>query len=381
MHLKKSFDIIHASTQDGGVLVRVTIYREPCWLLEASELVYSFVNEVPPEKLTAPGTYCIPLEDTIRIRDTVCAQLDKTDKQLRFYFQGVPLEGVPERMSCPAVCVLHQELELGHPEPADMVGALKADWRDNLRNQYYISGIGRFTMNMDKAKEGEFLSLAESITNLPVPSAYQLRLLEVYAAYEYHLQHIYNLLLPVVEALKPLLLPFVKRAAPLLKQWETFFQDNTPEDFLQSRGATVIDGYEQLEIALGYFFQSYFPSRVLGEKKIVRCMMGLRSIPSEKTVEKRIPTPGELAALRLVANPTRMEMLRTMATRAMGVQELADHLGLNVGSVSRDISNMRNAGLLLADYSQERSSYRTNLNEIEKLSDHVLTYLRGESSS
>lgn len=357
--------------------VNVKIYREPCWLLEAAELVYSLVNEIPAKKLTAAGPYCIPAQEVASIRDTACAGIDKTDKQLRFYFQGTQLEGVSERLSCPAICILHQELEVGHPEPADMVDALKKDWQYDMAHRYFISGIGRFTTIMDKAKENDFLSLAESIANLPVSREYQLRLLEIYAAYEQHLQRVYELLLPVVDALRPLLRPWVVRAAPLLDQWEAFFQTTTPEKFLQSRGGTFVDGYDRLELALGYFFAGYFPANVLGEKRVVRCMMGVRSIPSAEIEEKNIPTVGELTALRLVMNPTRLEMLRAMTERAMSVQELADQLDLNVGSVSRDITNMRNSGLLLADYSRERSYYRTNLDEIEKIAKHVLSYLQG----
>ena len=40
--------------------MKVTIYQEPCWLLEAAELVYGLVNQIPVEKLAGSGPYCIP---------------------------------------------------------------------------------------------------------------------------------------------------------------------------------------------------------------------------------------------------------------------------------------------------------------------------------
>ena len=43
-----------------GETLEVQIYREPCWLLEAAELVYGLVNRIPAGKLTVPGQYCIP---------------------------------------------------------------------------------------------------------------------------------------------------------------------------------------------------------------------------------------------------------------------------------------------------------------------------------
>ena len=34
--------------------------REPCLILEATELLYVFVNQLSPRMLTADGPYCIP---------------------------------------------------------------------------------------------------------------------------------------------------------------------------------------------------------------------------------------------------------------------------------------------------------------------------------
>lgn len=358
--------------------MNVKIYREPCWLLEAAELVYSLVNEIPPEKMTSKGPYCIPAEEAARIRDVACAQIDPEDKRLKFYFQGFPLEGNFDRLSCPGICVLHQELELRHSDPTDAVEAMKQSWRSDLENGYFISGMGLFSLDMDKGKEGDFLSLTESVENLPIPKLYQMRLLEVYATYEQHLQRIYELLTPVIQTLPALLEPWVRRASPLMDQWETFFQTTTPEAFLQKRAGSEMEEYDLLEVAFGYFFSKWCPSRVFGEKRIVRCMMSVQAMPSLDPAASAHPGEEELAALRLVANPTRLEMLHTMRSKGMGVQELASRLSLNVGSVSRDISNMKNARLLLVDYKQDRGCYRTNYAEIERIARHVLDYLREE---
>lgn len=46
----------------GVTPVDVVIEREPCYLLEAAELAYSLVNDIPAEKLSGTGLYCIPAE-------------------------------------------------------------------------------------------------------------------------------------------------------------------------------------------------------------------------------------------------------------------------------------------------------------------------------
>ena len=40
--------------------VRVIIHQEPCLLLEAMELAYSYVNKAPLEQLVASGEFAIP---------------------------------------------------------------------------------------------------------------------------------------------------------------------------------------------------------------------------------------------------------------------------------------------------------------------------------
>ena len=59
-----------------GETLEVQIYREPCWLLEAAELVYGLVNRIPAGKLTVPGQYCIPPDELRKIQEEACAGLD-----------------------------------------------------------------------------------------------------------------------------------------------------------------------------------------------------------------------------------------------------------------------------------------------------------------
>lgn len=87
--------------------MKVTIYQEPCWLLEAAELVYGLVNQIPVEKLAGSGPYCIPPDQVRRIQAEACAGLDPLDELTQFYFRGVPLEGVSGRLSCLGCALLY----------------------------------------------------------------------------------------------------------------------------------------------------------------------------------------------------------------------------------------------------------------------------------
>ena len=56
--------------------MELRIEREPCMLYETVELLYAFVNDIPAERLTAEGTYCIPEGELAGIMGyvPVCAQ-------------------------------------------------------------------------------------------------------------------------------------------------------------------------------------------------------------------------------------------------------------------------------------------------------------------
>ena len=75
----------------------------------------------------------------------------------------------------------------------------------------------------------------------------------------------------------------------------------------------------------------------------------------------------EFNALRLLAHPDRARMLRAMTGQAMSVQELSQTLGLNPGSVFRDLNNMKNVGLLAQEVVSNRIYYRTDSATVERL--------------
>ena len=58
--------------------------REPCLLLEAAELVYALVNDIPPENMTLPGEYYLPVEAVEAIRAEACRGLSPEDSRLQF---------------------------------------------------------------------------------------------------------------------------------------------------------------------------------------------------------------------------------------------------------------------------------------------------------
>lgn len=363
--------------QQGGAPVDVTIYQQPCWLLEAAELVYGLVNGIPAEKLTGTGPYCIPPADAARIQAEVCAGLDPLDEVIQFYFRGVPLEGVSGRLSCLGCALLYSFLEVDHPQPDDFVRAMKQDWHALCESGFHVEGINGFSLSLEPAPGGKLLSLARELTALQVPALYRMQLLEVFSAFDQHLERVAKLLRPVAAALPGCMAPWTGQIPALSEQWETFFQGDSAPEFFLRRARIQSDMFQELKLSFRFFSPYGSPGKFSTAKRQLRFHLGVNIQPGMIEVHQaQVPEEWELAALRLMANGARVEMLHAMAERPMSGQELAQKLNLNSGSVFRDLNSLYNARLLLMEPAGGRSCYRINLPVVRSILERLLGYLR-----
>ena len=116
----------------------------------------------------------------------------------------------------------------------------------------------------------------------------------------------------------------------------------------------------RLELAMRYFFPFGGPGEFQHPQAHLSLHMGV-GIPPGKDAPQAADFlhDWEFNALRLLAHPDRARMLRAMTGQAMSVQELSQTLGLNPGSVFRDLNNMKNVGLLAQEVVSNRIYYRT----------------------
>ncbi len=360
--------------------MKVTIYQEPCWLLEAAELVYGLVNQLPVEKLAGSGPYCIPPDQVRRIQAEVCAGLDPLDEVTQFYFRGVPLEGVSGRFSCLGCALLYSFLEIDHPQPDDFVRAMERDWRALCESGFHVEGIDGFSLSFEPAPGGKLLSLARELTALQVPALYRMQLLEVFSAFDQHLERVAKLLRPVAAALPGCMAPWTGQIPALAGQWETFLQGNSAQEFFLRRARIQSGAFLELKLSFRFFSPYGSPGKFSTAKRQLRFHLGVNMQPGVINVNQaQAPEEWELTALRLMANGARVEMLHAMAERPMSGQELAQKLNLNSGSVFRDLNSLYNARLLLMESTGGRNCYRINLPVVRSILERLLGYLQDQA--
>ena len=91
--------------------MEVQITNEPCMLLETVELLYAFVNEMPVEDLTAPGTYTIPPVELQSILRTATEGLSRQDPALQFFFLQEPIQNEAGERTCLAKCMAYNSMD------------------------------------------------------------------------------------------------------------------------------------------------------------------------------------------------------------------------------------------------------------------------------
>ena len=80
--------------------MEIRYYEQPQMLLETIELLYAFVNRIPPVEVAGHGLYCIPAESLQQIMDTCCAEIDRNDTILRFFFEKESLNDDSDNETC-----------------------------------------------------------------------------------------------------------------------------------------------------------------------------------------------------------------------------------------------------------------------------------------
>lgn len=352
--------------------VEMTIHKQPCLLLEAIELVYSYVNGLPVEQLTGSGEFCIPAEEISRIRHAACQGVNPEDELVQFFFHGVPMGNHETRNAFLASHIFYGNTSAFFHNIDEMEASLAENWAA-IQRPYVISEMDAHAVSVETCPAGVFRPFSKEVARLPVTPAYQAQFMELVYNYELYLHRLVELLRPVTERLDDLLAPWVQRADPLREKWKAFFQSEDADRFFEDRIGLNGMVCRTLELTLRYFPGSggYLRANTDAGLSCIVAGVGLnvgltRRPPEEKLTDK------EVSALRLLANMDRMAMIRALTKAPKSCQELIQELDLNSGTVFRGLNNMADVQLLNRELLDGKISYRTNPDMLRKLARRLL---------
>ena len=172
-------------------------------------------------------------------------------------------------------------------------------------------------------------------------------LLEVFSDYTYQMNCLRELIMPIARRLQALLEPFVAQAEPLRETWDRFFPGDLCRGLCDEASGNDLE--KPLEQAGITFAISGRPQRcgyLDPERNSFFMHLGVAIQPTlQQEYEQEGLNERELASLRLLGDKGRSEMVQALMEKSMSMQELATHLGLNPGTVFRNLNSLTSAEL------------------------------------
>ena len=352
--------------------MEIQVITRPIALLEVADLVCAYVNGIPPKQLTEEGAGYIPAAEIAKMMEEVCGGLDRDSGKLKLYFRGYSMEdsgGTRQQLASVGCLLLSLFDHNGSNDPNQMRRELHDHYIGTGR-PYRINTFGDCGFGWDPCDE--YCSISDELDKLAMPEGLRLRLAEVLSGYHCHVDQLCDLLEPLAQRLEPLLQPWVEKLRPQMERWSLALHTDADRRDFTSRFTANLDECRKIVMMPRMLYPSvcrgtYSRAGVL----CCRAGIGLRIGQAQKPAL----IPSELAALRQLSGADRIEMLRAMAGQAMGPREIARKLGVNPGTVFRDLNNMTQAHLLKIVISGSSHAYVTDMDFLKKTAQRLVEYI------
>ena len=109
----------------------------------------------------------------------------------------------------------------------------------------------------------------------------------------------------------------------------------------------------------------------LGKQNVIHIHIGVNC--TTDLCDEEEFAPWEIRALRLLGSQARIKLLKAIHSQPMSTRELSQNLGMNLGSVGRDVSSLLTAGLLVVEVDDDRRRYRINTTALDTIIRHLNT--------
>ena len=352
-------------------------YRHPCIYLEAVELVYAYVNQVPARKLAFPGQFSLPVSAIEEMLQDGCRSIDPEDAAVQFYFASYQLgKSEVESPTCLARLLAYSYSRWDIPDTAGNIDGIQNAWSwDSMSSSGFVfTYVHPFGIGSDRLAPGEPVPFANGLGQLKIPTGLKEKLLETFSDYAVHVDTLSSILQPVMQYLETALAPWVERAEPLIASWEERMQQAPLNDFIRQKlHYNYVHGeVNRAQAALIFFQPQQLHFRIDMNRNELYLQLGATAqILASKTEHF---TKWELKALRLLSGPMRMNMLYALGEKTMTAQEIITAMGDEkalMSTVTRDLYNMHNAGLLNLEFRGARRYYSINGELLDTLSQHL----------
>ena len=285
------------------------VSSQPNLFLETVELLYAYINNDPPETLTADGPYCLSVEAVENIIHTACGDVSRSDPDMLYYFQRCILSQEPRRDTCIARNLAYDLPYLALGSIQDECARIRKLWKESVLSHNSLVSVGEYCLHFIPETECPVVPIVDGIDNLVADPTYVEKLREQLQDFEQAITRLEALVTPVAVKLKPLLEPWAKQAEPLAQDWrEELTTPETADRLLKMIRFEQVEQVRKQIVQLRYLNPKVGPGTFYLNRGEVFAHVGV-AFPRERkqtTIEH-----WELEAFRLLGSSSRLKMLRS----------------------------------------------------------------------
>lgn len=365
--------------------MEVFVTNQPYMLYETVELLRGFVNGTDPEALTMDGEFCLTPQEVRDVMASACQGVDPEDKWVRHFFLEYPVLDDSEESICLASCIAYSIFNISMKETTldQQLEFVVNQWNIYRRTGYRISAVDRFGIDVDLMPSQEPVRLSDELKKLPLSPDFYFLLHEAFSDLDFSAAQLLRVIRPVAERLSVLLRPYVRRAAALAERWSHFFQNREMlYEILRSKFSVDEEDFvDRVYLTLRYLHSHYATGNTSSTERAVgfHVGVGVKLILTSDVQEKTAAGLGrEAVAFKLLGDKGRRDVIRLLGKKAMTMQEVANQLEINSGTVFRNINSLYNAELLIRENHGGHFLYRSKLSYIQAIFDHMMEYFRDD---
>lgn len=364
-----------------------TFVRGPFMLYETTAMLYKFVNKITFQSILsrqrlmqgAPATKALVrrMNRLQEILDEVCADLNAEDPVLRQYFGRIVSDG---EETCLAYLLTEA---FGAPDGSgfqESFDRIRAMWTEYRARGFWITNDSANTLTFcDEPRT--FKDLFAEIQALNLSADLRLQIYGALRDFDASMTELANLMEPLAQHLEAL----YARESWILEEtqeyWQAIFDNQSPIDFLLSHidARTLENAGEDTRVAIMLMNCSHIHYWLRQDGCIPHeySFIYIGSSISVTSITRKQNDDMESigAILRAIGDKKRLETLRLLSKERMYLHELAEHMGIDPGSMSRILAALHGCGFLRQERVALRNYYQTDREIIHSFLELVETVI------
>lgn len=353
-------------------------YRKDSYTSSAGRLINMFGSALTPDQISELG-HNAKLAETIM--DSICADIDFTNEDFRFFFKPFETGETPER-NCIAKVLVFSMLQIRPASFDEAIEQVKHDWNEAKREGLRVLNFHMHGLNFMTASGEEPTSMFEQLYSLDYPHQAKMDTFLALNQHELYIDKLANLIRPYAERLE---VAINEQLSGIFAQAADYWEVNLASMSMEQITALMrIDPKAQLRM-LARAYVSFFLFNELGNSfddlsspspdEVTTILIGIAVFPEYTAVLSSKSLDSIAEELRALADPVRLAILTKLSKQRDYCLSISHDLDLNPGNVSRHLTLLYENGFLERERGDGRVYFKTDLEAVARTVKNLMEFI------